>query len=416
MSPASLLITPDLRRRLQQRYEEAVRLMQHQPADHARIHELLAECLRADPGNILYLDAILANLRKWQPRVEERKGSWLRRWMGTSGGFGATLPATIEYSALSTQYLADQPIDEALAQAALRRAPELLAKSPADANTFVILAAAAAACEFDQGEIRYLRCAAEDSAGDTRALRLLARALTRQGQFDEAVCLWRRLLVPAPDAEAQQAADDLREAAAQESADHALAEANAAAGEDLAIRHQREDLRLLHAQQQVAMARRRAASDPHPKAQVLAAQFEAEKLRQEIEILHLRCERLPGDMSLRLELARKLKQAGNFSGAIQRLEEAKGSSALADEVLLELGECWQHLRQFEKALGFYRQAIAAAEKMQEPRPMALAFYRVGVLAAAMGRIGEAREVLTRLIAIDPAYKDARERLDNLPPN
>ena len=73
-------------------------------------------------------------------------------------------------------------------------------------------------------------------------------------------------------------------------------------------------------------------------------------------------------------------------------------------MLLELGECWQHLRQFEKALDFYRQAIAVANEQPEPRPLALALYRVGVLAAAMQKNSEAREALTRLVAIDPATK------------
>jgi tetratricopeptide (TPR) repeat protein len=413
--PHSPLITPDLRRRLQQRYEEAVRVLNQRPVDHARIHELLAECLRTDPGNILYLDALLANLRQWQPRRNQGNGGWLSRWMGTSRGARATSPASTEYSVLSTQYSADEPLDEAAAQALLRRAPDLL-QSQQEHGLLLGLAAAAAAGELDQAEIRYLRYAASLAPDNSRTLGLLARALTRQGQFEEAARLWQTLLAKGPDAEARQAADDLREAAAQESADQALAEASAAAGEDLGIRRDREDLRLLHAQQQVTMARRRAASDPHPKAQALAIQFEAEQLRQEIEILHLRCERLPGDKSLRLQLARKLKQAGNFSGAILRLEEAKDNPALAAEVLLELGECWQHLRQFEKALDFYRQAIAATDGMPEPRPMVVALYRVGVLTAAMGKTAEAREALTRLAAIEPGYKDARERLDKLPPN
>jgi tetratricopeptide (TPR) repeat protein len=321
-----------------------------------------------------------------------------------------------EYSVLSTQYSADKPIDHATAQAVLRRAPDLLQQLPSAPGLLLGLAAAAAACELDQAEVRYLRLATEFSHDDTRALRLLARALTRQGQFDEAVCQWSRLLAVAPDAEVQQAADDLREAATQECADKALAQASASAGEDLAIRRQREDLRLRHAGQQVETARRRAAHDHHPKAQALVGQLEAELLRQEIEILHLRCERLPGDMHLRLELAGKLKQAGNFSGAIQRLEEALHDPRLAAEVQLELGECWQHLRQFDKSLDYYRQARAAAESSGELRPLVAALYRVGVLAAAMGKVDEAREALKRLLAFDPHHKDTRQRLDNLPPN
>jgi hypothetical protein len=46
--------------------------------------------------------------------------------------------------------------------------------------------------------------------------------------------------------------------------------------------------------------------------------------------------------------------------------------------------------------------------------LAGALYRIGVLAAAMGQPVEARAALTRLVALEPDYKDARQRLDNLP--
>ena len=76
--PPSLLITPDMRRRLQQRYEEAVRLIANRPCDFARVHELLADCLRTDPGNILYLEALFANLQQWNPKAHR---SWLPNWL-----------------------------------------------------------------------------------------------------------------------------------------------------------------------------------------------------------------------------------------------------------------------------------------------------------------------------------------------
>ena len=406
--PASPLITPDLRRRLQQRYEEAVRHLNQQPTDHARVHELLAECLRADPGNILYLDALLANLRQWQPSSQDRD-NWFR-WWKSSGG------KSTEYSVLSTQYFADGAIDQIIAQRLLLRAPELLHDGFNDSATLVGLAAACAASDFDQAEVRYLQTARQAASEDVDVLRLLARTLTRQGNFEETALLWPKLQSQQPDAESQQAIADLQAEKNYESADRLLAEAGAAGGENLAVRREREELRLSRAEQQLAIARRRAASDKHPKAQSLVPRLEAELLRQQIEILHLRCERLPGDMHLRLELARKLKQAGNYSGAIQRLEEVRSDAVLAAEVLLELGECWQHLRQFEKALDFYWQAITTSNGNQQPRPMVAALYRVGVLAAAMGKASEAREALTRLVEKDHGYKDARERLDKLPAN
>ena len=165
------------------------------------------------------------------------------------------------------------------------------------------------------------------------------------------------------------------------------------------------------------------------------ARLESEYNRLEIDILNLRCERLPGDLRQRVELARRLKKAGNYSGAIQRLDEARRDPALAAEVLLELGECWQHLRQYAKALDLYRQAVGAAEGLiphEEANPspptplpqgergveqqptLVAALYRIGVLASAMNQPAEARAAFVRLTEIDPAYKDARERLDKLP--
>ena len=387
-----------------------MRLLTQQLADHPRIHELLAECLRADPGNILYVTALLANLRQWQPGR-----GWLRGWWSGRKSTGR-YALSAEYSLLSTQYLASEPIDRGAAATLFQTAPELLQGARDEPNLFLVLAAACAAFDLDLAELRYLQAALETGPQDQRTLRLLARALTRQGRFEEALGYWNSLLVHGNDAEAQKAVDDLRDEHQYEATDSRLAEAHAAGGEDLAIRQQREDLRLARAEQQLTIARRRAASDPHPKAQTLVARLDEELLSQAIEILNLRCERLPGDRKLRLELARRLKRAGNYSGAIQRLEEARNDPALAAEVLLELGECWQHLRQFDKALDFYRQAIATATERREPRPLVAALFRVGVLAAAMNQPAEARQAFEQLLAIDPGYKDARERLDKLPAN
>src|SRR5262249_10892467 len=147
----------------------------------------------------------------------------------------------------------------------------------------------------------------------------------------------------------------------------------------------------------------------------LVARFEAEHLRLEIEILNLRCERLPRDWSMRVELARRLKQAGNFSGAVQRLDEAARLRGDEPGVLGERGESWQHRRPFDKALLFYQQAIGSIEQHGGERPeiLKLNHYRAGVLMAAMGRNEAARAHFQAIVAADANYKDARERLDKL---
>ena len=99
--PPSLLMTPDLRRRLQQRYEEAAAAggTGSRP-DFARIHDLLAECVRADPGNILYLDALLANLR----RREARTGQAVVAKVAAKGSCAVKAKPRAQGQVLSTQH------------------------------------------------------------------------------------------------------------------------------------------------------------------------------------------------------------------------------------------------------------------------------------------------------------------------
>src|SRR5262249_46842287 len=125
--------------------------------------------------------------------------------------------------------------------------------------------------------------------------------------------------------------------------------------------------------------------------------------------------RLPAEAAVRIELARRLKIARNFSGAVQRLEEVLRLRPGDAEAFLELGECWQHLRQFTKALGFYEQASAKLDSSSDG-VRKLAHYRAGVLAAAMGRNEAARGHFRVVLDIDAAYKDTHERLDKLGPN
>jgi Flp pilus assembly protein TadD len=433
--PPSLLITPDLRRRLQQRYEQALALATAPRPDFRRIHELLAECVAGDPGNILYLDALLANLR----RKRVARGGW-RQWWGLwfrrPGKRSVEVPTAGD--ATTSSVLSIQC-------SVLAAAPAALWNAPKDANLLRQLAAAASDCGFDEIELRYLATARESAPDDPETLRLLARALTRQGRFEEAIGPWFAVLALSPaDAEAQRAIEDLREmrqrgdgpAVAQRAApssdpatlleearamqiagDFASAEthyahAQSALGADLTLLHERENLRLARSQERLAIARRRAEHDPDPKAQALVGKLQEEHNRLEIDVYNMRAERMPQAADVRIELARRLKWAANFSGAIQRLEEAQRLEPDNPVVAIELGECWQHLRQFAKALGYYEQAAAKALQA-DSETLQLAQYRAAVLAAAMGQIDVARLHFAAIVAANPDFKDARERLDNL---
>jgi tetratricopeptide (TPR) repeat protein len=439
-SPLPLLIKPDLRRRLQQRYEEAQRLTAVQPPDFARIHELLAECLHIDVGNTLYLDALVTNLQRrdiaqrnkpWLSRVF---GSWKRKKAGQPPGGGTAI----------------EPVRETMEQSILRSAADRLWKNPADAELLKSLATAAGEANLDQAEIRYWQLAAERGTQNADIARGLALALSRQGRFEEAANEWRRLATLAPaEIDAQAALSVLQPPASHVSseiaalrhawknqpgnsetglkladaliaaeefaeAEKVLADVQSAAGADLKVLEEREKLQMAKSNQRLAIARRWKAHDSHPKAKTMLTQLEGEHQRLEIEIWNGRTERMPNDWSVRLELARRLKQIGNFSGAIQRLEEAQKLKVNHPGAFIELGECFQHLRQYDKALELYEQAVSKAESLSSNDEMLkLARYRTGVLAAALGQREFARQNLQALVAADPDFKDARQRLDKL---
>jgi tetratricopeptide (TPR) repeat protein len=295
--------------------------------------------------------------------------------------------------------------------------------------------------------------AVERAPQDASIARGLALALTRQGRFEEAAAEWRRLSALAPeDPQAQEAIGILQPTAGQRRTDlvllrqmwgsqpgdaesglrlaegliaaEQLAEAEkvltdlqSAAGADLRVLEQREKLQLAKSGQRVAIARRWKTFDDHPKATTLTTQLETEQQRLEVEVWNLRTERMPNDWSVRLELARRLKQMGNFSGAIQRLEEAQRLKVNHPGAYIELGECWQHLRQFEKALKLYEKAVTKAQTLSaNDEVLKLARYRAGVLAAALGQRDFARQNLQAIVAADPAFKDAQQRLDKLGAN
>src|SRR5262249_49266333 len=135
-------------------------------------------------------------------------------------------------------------------------------------------------------------------------------------------------------------AQSLRDVGDFAGAERCLAQAQAVTGADLSVLVLREDLRIRHSQQRLEGAKRGTESDLDHRAQRLLERMTDEHKRLEIEIFNARAERLPAEAAVRVELARRLKIARNFSGAVQRLEEVLRLRPGDAEAFLELGECW----------------------------------------------------------------------------
>lgn len=469
-------VSPAVRRRLQQCFEHARKLMAQARYDFDYAHTLLSECVTGDPGNLTYLDAFFENLaRKYD---NNKKGARLQLFT-SRGAFKKSLAAK-------------RWLD------VLKAGPEILKTNPWDVVTLRGMAEACEHLRLNEAELRYLKNAVEGHPDDADVNRHCARSLARMGQYDQAIACWARVNeLKRHDAEAQQMIGDLQiektkwkfgmltpddrkkqpapagqqgseasvagaepehpqppaetpikralqltrpqqleraihedpsalenylELAALYGEEGKLADAQralerglAVSGNDLRIRERLEEIHVARAQQQLAIAERRAQVEASDLSKELVKQLREGLNRLELDLYGHRSERYPQETRWKFELGVRLKRAGNYSEAIKRLAEIPADAELAAAAAVETGECWQHLRQFPRALQTYQEAANLSETSGQTDAEKLALYRGGVLGMAMGQAA-GRELLARLVAIDPDYRDAKDRLSKPGPS
>jgi len=489
-APEAPAVPPAVRRRLQQCYDHAKKLMAQPKYDYDYAHTLLSECVAADPGNLVYVDTFFDNLSKKYDN--NKKGARLQFFLNRGG---------IKKAQSAKNWLE-----------VIKAGPEILKTNPWDVPT---LRAMAEACEhlgLSEVELRYLKNALDANPKDVDVNRHCAKSLARMGQYDQAIACWARvaeLKRNDPEAEkmigdlqiektkwkfgmftpeerkkhqagagqgsppttatkpAARPADEFRmqqtapapssldieappvapeapkkrdfqltrgqklERAIQEDptvvnnylelaavygeegkladAERALQRGLAVSGSDLRIHERLEEIHVLRSKQQLAIAERRAQVESSDNAKELVKQLRENVNGLELEFYGRRAERYPQEPKWRYELGMCLKRAGNYSEAIARLGQFPPGDELAAAATLETGECLQHLKQYARALQTYRQAARLAQDASHTDQLKLALYRGGVLGVAMqDPVG--RELLSRLVELDPSYRDARERL------
>lgn len=188
--------------------------------------------------------------------------------------------------------------------------------------------------------------------------------------------------------------------------------ASACGSGDLQIRSRIEDVQLRRIAHQVAIAEQRCAQDPSDETKQLAHRFKVQANQVELEIYAARSERDPSNMRLKYELALRLKRAGKIKEAITAFQAAKSDPRREVTILVELGECFQHIEQYKLALSHYEQAIEAADD-KDSEIYRKALYRAGVLSTGLEEFDRAERHLSTLASLDFGYRDVAERLDKL---
>lgn len=424
--------------------------------DFAYATEMFTHCVVGDPGNLVYLNSFLGNLYKQYNN--NKKGSTLAGMKGM-GAKGGMKKATMQKNWPEV----------------IKNGVEVLKLNPWDKGALLEIAGACEALELDESQIRFLKAALEADPKDPDTNRVAARALGKQGKFDDAIACWHRLQLAKPeDEEARRAIGDLavektiksagyedaestnevkanKQEANQpgvsrltpeqqlekqikkdpanaslylqladlhikgerfEQAEKILEQALQVSGGEINIREQLEDAQIRRMRRNVEIARKKAGNDKEGEAYELYKKFREELANLEMEIARARCERYPQNLQYKFELAQKLQAGKKFQEAIKFFQEARNDPQRKGLVMLHLGECFQHIEQFKLAIQNYTQAVDLIPDAQEEAKK-LAYYRTGVLCMGLKDLDKADHYLTELAAREFGYKDVAERLDKI---
>ena len=469
MPPAGKEISPAVRKRLQRCFERGQQLTRQETPDYDYAHAMFSSCVLSDPGNLEYAEAMLNNLqRKYN---NNKRGARLKGFGGRSA-FKKAL-AGEEWNdvfRLGLELLQVNPWDVAALRALalackahhyneveLRYLKNALDANPKDIEVNRHCAESLMRMgQFDQAIACWHRIEELDRGNDEARKKIseltLAKTLGIPGVETSADKITRAMPTsvaaaavkpetPAP-AEVQEQPESSPQTVAEleralqkdpgnldvyvhladvYSAEHRYRDAyqtlkrgqEAAGGNDLRIQAHLEDAQIRMVRSQLAIAEKRAASEATPEAADLVRRFRAELNRQELAVYMARSERFPQDLAVRFELGVRLRREGNYREAIAAFDAARGDRTHRALATLEMGECYQQLKQYVNALKCYQSAAHEAEAASDVQKLAL--YRGGVLASALKNLPTARSLLGQLVDMDPGFRDAGPRLDKLRP-
>ena len=411
--------------------------------------DMFSACVIGDPGNAVFVQAFLAALRR---KYGAKKSGTFASLLSVGGRTG------MKRAAGNAQW-----------RDVVKQGVEILKSNPADHSCLLAMAEACGNLMFVDCQAVYLRAALDAASADAEVNRQCGRFAASQGNFDQAIECWRRIArikglteeaereiaqlsvdktitagkglmgrggnqtattepAKASDRRAEltqsvrdnpadvdgtlELADLFEQDGRIDEAEKLLTRALAASGNELKVREHVEDRQLRWAKSKVMIAEQRLAASDTPEHPETVDKLKRAQLRQELEIFGTRCSRYPENLTWKYELALRLKAAGKFPEAIRHFQEALKDVRRKGAISLELGECFQSIKQYPLAMQNYEAAVEVlTDRELELRKRAL--YRAGVLAAGLKDRDAAQKHLSAVAGLDYAYRDVAERLDKL---
>lgn len=451
-------ISPGKRRRLQTAFDHGSKKGSTGDFDYA--HEMFAQCVAGDPGNVIYTQHLLGNLVKKysnDPKSAKRPGmkdkNALKKAISKKDWLAAIKPgvgclkqnpwdmAVLQDLATACGHLEVPDCQRLYLNLALEGNPKDVALNNSAADMFEEMG------EFDRAILCLQRVLKEKESEDIRRRinSLSVMKTINTGGYEEAsssidVSVSKRQKdTEISDVEEISQEEKLRReirrhpeevTTYQELADHFVKEENFQAaievmkegvegtGGSIKAQEYLEDMQIMDYKRQLGVAEKRARAgakagdEQGVKAQQLFKKMKRELNQRELEMFASRCERNPSQYGLKFEFGLRLKRAGKYGDAITQFQDARNEPKKVASSNLEIGECFQQIKQYKLAMKAYDEAIEACGQWDEDVKK-LALYRAGWLAKGLKDWPTAEKNLEELAGLDFGYKDVSDLLDEV---
>ena len=447
-NPSNAQLSPALRARLQKCYEFGNQKMQAGEYDYA--NEMFSQCYTQSPGNLIYLQSFVANLR--MKYGNNKKGAGFAKLKG------GTARSQLKIAEARSKY-----------EDVLKNGAELLKLNPWDSAVFFSMGKASIALGYGDTGLALLKHAIDSDPNNIEINRYAAKELAERSLFDDAIACCQRILnARSNDYEASNQMKDLllqktmqhmerkKTAAEKEAEEHAAGNlteedvfekklaktpddrdlwqdyirffnmrGNRRKEEDtirralkqfpgdqsLQLRY--DDVRRERARGELARIEEQLKSSP---TDALKQKFlEAKKAFDEatLALIRRKLAANPNSTAVRFEFGQFLMGHGKFREAIGELQKAQQDDSLKGACFLAIAQCFEKIKQYKLALSHYEKAISAFGANLDSEQGKSALYSCALLAAGLRDYKKAEGLLEKLAAIDFSYKNVAPLLDKI---
>jgi len=446
---ADSAISPEKRERLQQLFVRGNEQMSKAGYEYADFY--FSDCVLQDPGNPIYAQTFLANLRK--KHGEKKK-------------------TTRSIFAIGKQIAVDSKKLESVFKVGI----ETLKSNPWDVETLISTGKACEDLGYHKSAIVYFQSAVDADPNHVGANTVCCEALRESADYDGALACVQRILQQRPDdldmrkllfnLSAEKAIHRGKYASGVsrdtlESTGTAIPENEDVMGRTLSVEEQIErritknpqdtanyvelaqyyykqsdfakaeetyvkavDVsnnapamveRLLEAQKKRLHAEARRLKNEyerHPQDDLKALFFStrSQYKAKSMELVQYRIKHHPNHVGYHYDYGILLQKSEQVKEAIAEFQIAKADKFLAGASLLELGRCFQMIRQYKLAMTHYQEAITTLEPGEDKKK---ALYLAMKLAVGLEDYTLAEEYGHQLAAIDFSYRDLADILNQI---